>query len=167
MPASISIAHRAPAPSPERHGRATLLAPDFAERDVCRRTLADAGLGLAVAVETPASWLAALWELWGDGRQLVDAAARKLLLAEVLYRHTEGAPGEGGLRESAGTVDMLARAARGYLPYALAADAAGSFTASSSRQRPQYCSRGASATGGCPQASVLLPCAARPSFPCT
>ena len=140
MPASISIAHRAPAPSQEevariaaaveRHGRATLLAPDFAERDVCRRTLADAGLGLAVAVETPASWLAALWELWGDGRQLVDAAARKLLLAEVLCRHAERAPGEGGLRESAGTVDMLARAARGYLPYALAADTAGAFTAS-------------------------------------
>ena len=36
------------------HGRVTLLVPHAGMRDVCRRTLADAGLGLAVAVETPA-----------------------------------------------------------------------------------------------------------------
>ena len=42
-------------------GRATLLVPSFAERDVCRRALADARVGTGVDVTTPETWICLLY----------------------------------------------------------------------------------------------------------
>lgn len=136
MPLTISIAPRENRLAPDEvaalaeavaeTGRATLVVPRFAVRDRCRRDLADAGLGVAVEVTTADAWIAGLWELWGDGRQLVDTPARRLLIAEVLAEGEAAGAAEGAaaggarlLRETAGTVDMLARAARAYLPRAI------------------------------------------------
>ena len=55
-----------------RHGRAVLLAPTFAELDLCRHDAAEAGVSLGVDYKTPTSWLSSLWELMGDGRSFVD-----------------------------------------------------------------------------------------------
>lgn len=130
MPVAISIASHSVLPGPRevawageavrRCGRATVLVASFAERDAYRRALADAGMGIAVEVETPSSWVGKLWELWGDGSRPADAATRHLLIAEALHAFAGGASAsDAALRETAGTVDMLARAARSYLPYAL------------------------------------------------
>ena len=106
MPLTISIAPRENRLAPDEvaaladavaeAGRATLVVPRFAVRDRCRRDLADAGLGVAVEVTTADAWIACLWELWGDGRQLVDAPARRLLIAEVLAEGEAAGRGRGG-----------------------------------------------------------------------
>lgn len=49
------------------HGRAVLLAPTFAELDLCRHDAAEAGISLGIDYKTPSSWLRSLWELLGDG----------------------------------------------------------------------------------------------------
>ena len=50
-----------------RHGRAVLLAPTFAELDLCRHDAAEVGVSLGIDYKTPSSWLRSLWELMGDG----------------------------------------------------------------------------------------------------
>ena len=50
-----------------RHGRAVLLAPTFAELDLCRHDAAEAGISLGIDYKTPASWLRSLWELLATG----------------------------------------------------------------------------------------------------
>lgn len=96
------------------HGRATLLVPSADERDACRRALADAGACMGIEVATPAAWAASLWELFGDGRAIVSGTDRQLLMAGVLAEADDGA--RGPLRDTPGTVRMLARMARDLLP---------------------------------------------------
>ncbi len=51
-----------------RHGRAVLLAPTFAELDLCRHDAAEAGVSLGIDYKTPTSWLRSLWEdFWATG----------------------------------------------------------------------------------------------------
>lgn len=97
-----------------RHGRAVLLAPSFAELDLCRHDAAVAGASLGVDCKTPASWLRSLWELMGDGRGFVDNMQRQMLFSDMIARRddTDLQP----LSRSQGTVRMLARMARDVLP---------------------------------------------------
>ena len=97
-----------------RHGRAVLLAPSFAELDLCRHDAAVAGASLGVDYKTPASWLRSLWELMGDGRSFVDNMQRQMLFSDMIVRRddTDLQP----LSRSQGTVRMLARMARDVLP---------------------------------------------------
>lgn len=97
------------------HGRTTLLAPSLRARDSFRRSLADAGAGVGIDVQTPANWLAGLWELFGDGRRLVTPLVRALLVSDVLAgcEPDEIAP----LRANPGTVRLLASIAADLLPY--------------------------------------------------
>ncbi len=97
-----------------RHGRAVLLAPSFAELDLCRHDAAVAGASLGVDYKTPASWLRSLWELMGDGRGFVDNMQRQMLFSDMIARRddTDLQP----LSRSRGTVRMLARMARDVLP---------------------------------------------------
>lgn len=97
-----------------RHGRAVLLAPSFAELDLCRHDAAVAGASLGVDYKTPASWLRSLWELMGDGRSFVDNMQRQMLFSDMIARRddTDLQP----LSRSQGTVRMLARMARDVLP---------------------------------------------------
>ena len=66
------------------HGRATLLVPTFAERDLCRRALADAHVGTGVDVATPTTWIEGMWELFGDGRRIVAPLERRMLVAALM-----------------------------------------------------------------------------------
>ena len=95
-------------------GRVTLLVPSLEERDACRRGLADAGACLGIDATTPPSWVASLWELFGDGRAIVSNLGRQLLMASVLATADAGA--RGPLRDTPGTVRMLSRMARDLLP---------------------------------------------------
>ena len=97
-----------------RYGRAVLLAPSFAELDLCRHDAAVAGASLGVDYKTPASWLRSLWELMGDGRGFVDNMQRQMLFSDMIARRddTDLQP----LSRSQGTVRMLARMARDVLP---------------------------------------------------
>ena len=97
-----------------RHGRAVLLAPSFAELDLCRHDAAVAGASLGVDYKTPASWLRSLWELMGDGRSFVDNMQRQMLFSDMVARR--GDAGLQPLSRSQGTVRMLARMARDVLP---------------------------------------------------
>ena len=97
-----------------RHGRAVLLAPSFAELDVCRHDAAVAGASLGVDYKTPASWLRSLWELMGDGRSFVDNMQRQMLFSDMVARRDDA--DLQPLSRSQGTVRMLARMARDVLP---------------------------------------------------
>lgn len=97
-----------------RHGRAVLLAPTFAELDLCRHDAAEAGISLGIDYKTPASWLRSLWELLGDGRGFVDNLQRQMLFSDMIARRDDAALQP--LSRSQGTVRMLARMARDVLP---------------------------------------------------
>lgn len=97
-----------------RHGRAVLLAPSFAELDLCRHDAAVAGVSLGVDYKTPASRLRSLWELMGDGRSFVDNMQRQMLFSDMIARRDDA--DLQPLSRSQGTVRMLARMARDVLP---------------------------------------------------
>lgn len=97
-----------------RHGRAVLLAPTFAELDLCRHDAAVAGASLGVDYKTPSSWLRSLWELMGDGRSFVDNLQRQMLFSDMVARRDDA--DLHPLSRSQGTVRMLARMARDVLP---------------------------------------------------
>lgn len=97
-----------------RHGRAVLLAPTFAELDLCRHDAAEAGVSLGIDYKTPASWLRSLWELLGDGRGFVDNLQRHMLFSDRVTRLDDA--DLQPLSRSKGTVRMLARMARDVLP---------------------------------------------------
>lgn len=97
-----------------RHRRAVLLAPSFAELDLCRHDAAVAGASLGIDYKTPASWLRSLWELMGDGRSFVDNMQRQMLFSDMIARRDDA--DLQPLSRSQGTVRMLARMARDVLP---------------------------------------------------
>lgn len=97
-----------------RHGRAVLLAPTFAELDLCRHDAAEAGVSLGIDYKTPSSWLRSLWELMGDGRNFVDNLQRQMLFSDMIDCRDDAALQP--LSRSQGTVRMLARMARDVLP---------------------------------------------------
>ena len=96
------------------HGRAVLLAPTFAELDLCRHDAAEAGISLGIDYKTPASWLRSLWELLGDGRGFVDNLQRQMLFSDMVTRLDDA--DLQPLSRSQGTVRMLARMAHDVLP---------------------------------------------------
>lgn len=97
-----------------RHGRAVLLAPSFAELDLCRHDAAEAGVSMGIDYKTPTSWLRSLWELMGDGRSFVDNLQRQMLFSDMVTRLDDA--DLQPLSRSQGTVRMLARMARDVLP---------------------------------------------------
>lgn len=97
-----------------RHGRAVLLAPTFAELDLCRHDVAEAGVSLGIDYKTSTSWLRSLWELLGDGRGFVDNLQRQMLFSDMVTRLDDA--DLQPLSRSQGTVRMLARMARDVLP---------------------------------------------------
>ncbi len=96
------------------HGRAVLLAPTFAELDLCRHDAAEAGVSLGIDYKTPTSWLRSIWELLGDGRGFVDNLQRQMLFSDMVTRLDDA--DLQPLSRSQGTVRMLARMARDVLP---------------------------------------------------
>lgn len=97
-----------------RHGRAVLLAPTFAELDLCRHDAAEAGVSLGIDYKTSTSLLRSLWELLGDGRGFVDNLQRQMLFSDMVTRLDDA--DLQPLSRSQGTVRMLARMARDVLP---------------------------------------------------
>ena len=91
-----------------------LLAPTFAELDLCRHDAAEAGISLGIDYKTPTSWLCSLWELLGDGRGFVDNLQRQMLFSDMIDRRDDAALQP--LSRSQGTVRMLSRMARDVLP---------------------------------------------------
>lgn len=91
-----------------------LLAPTFAELDLCRHDAAEAGVSLGIDYKTPTSWLRSLWELLGDGRGFVDNLQCQMLFSDTVTRLDDA--DLQPLSRSQGTVRMLARMARDVLP---------------------------------------------------
>ena len=100
-----------------------------------RRALADGGGALGVRAATFSSWIADRWELFGDGRRLVSAAERTLLVRRAIGEAAEGGAASDGaladagayaagrgispaaLEATPGTVDLVAGLAREALPW--------------------------------------------------
>ena len=82
----------------------TIEKANAAARAAARNTAADAAgaASLGCRRTTAAALAAELWELWGDGRGLVEGAQRSLIVADLME-------GQDVLVASTGTVDLLAR----------------------------------------------------------
>lgn len=98
------------------HGRAVLLVSGEGQRRLLRPQLARTGVGLGVAVLTSAEWLDEAWGVFGNGRAVVRAEERQLLMAQELFAvdAAELAP----LAPNAGTARLLGTMARDLAPYA-------------------------------------------------
>lgn len=100
------------------------LLPDYGRVVERRKKLAEEAspLRLGCAVSTLDAWVEDAWALWGDGRLLVSAVQRKILMAGVLEGSLGGfregssgeALGKGGpfFGASAGTLDLFCSAAK-------------------------------------------------------
>lgn len=117
------------------------LLPDYGRVVECRKKLAEAAspLRLGCTVSTLDAWVEDAWALWGDGRLLVSAVQRKILMAAVL----SDSPDEGSplFSVSAGTLDLFCSTAKTAAAFdagafaaapADAAPAAGAFAAEAS-----------------------------------
>lgn len=96
-------------------GRCILLASSYSQVVRAKKQVAASGEGFGVAVETPSSWIADLWEMLGDGRQLVSPVDRSLIACKALLQ-------QDVLRFTPGMVRTVADTARYALPFALQAD---------------------------------------------
>ena len=99
----------------DAHGRAVVLVPSLQQALEVQRSLADAGISLGLTVGTPASWAGERWEVWGDGRRVVDSVSRGLLAARALSR--AAGSGELPLEDTPGTAALLAELSRVGLPW--------------------------------------------------
>lgn len=73
------------------------------------KRLADAGRGFGAAADTPQAFLAAQWELWGDGRPLITAVQRTGMLRALLADQSAIPSSEGAVR----VLSRFIRAAQG------------------------------------------------------
>ena len=97
-------------------GSAVLLVPSFEHGARMQRAISAAGgPAVGVAVTTPSAWAYELWQLWGDGRGLVDAVTRRLLVRQAVDRVPGGL--RAGVWGNPGTVDVLGRMASRALPW--------------------------------------------------
>ena len=103
-------------------GCAVVLVPSFAQALDVQRALAARGLSLGVTVSTPNAWASERWEVWGDGRHVVDGASRDLLAARVLRRACWSP--EFPLVDTVGTASLLADLSRVGLPWLMSGAAA-------------------------------------------
>lgn len=86
-----------------RMGRTTLVYPNMARALAARRDQARQGAAsLGAACTTPLALVADLWGVWGDGRALVSAQQRVLMVRSLLEGRQAFAP-------TAGTARLLAR----------------------------------------------------------
>lgn len=101
-------------------GGATLIVPSFSQAlDAQRALCAEGGLSLGLEVTTAEAWAQERWEVWGDGRHLVDDVSRWVLASRVLAR-AAGRPGSA-LENVPGAAALLADLAREGLPWLVCA----------------------------------------------
>ena len=86
-------------------GGVCVLVPTFDEALRMQKDLAYHGLALGVSVGTIGSWTRDLWDVWGDGRRVVDGSVRALLVSELV----RGETAEDGMLPDAtpGTIQFL------------------------------------------------------------
>lgn len=80
--------------------RPALIVPSQYHQIATCKSLSEMGMGFGVDITTPFSWLEGLWELFGDGRRLIDGFGRTLEILKVLES-------EARLDCSAGIVNLL------------------------------------------------------------
>ena len=96
-------------------GGAVVMVPGFAEVLEVQKDLADEGIGLGAEVCTPDSWMRDRWDVWGDGRRVVNGPVRTLLVAECLRERAKDSEFE--LSQTPGTVRLLGSLAQRALPW--------------------------------------------------
>lgn len=97
-----------------------VLVPTLSAASRVRHALMDADLSMGVRVETPSSWIADRWELFGDGRLLVPPSKRTLLIYRAILEtlnEAEGGADQIGFGATPGTIELIARLAREALPF--------------------------------------------------
>ncbi|MBQ9057734.1 MAG: hypothetical protein IJ125_00960 [Atopobiaceae bacterium] len=99
----------------EQQGRCVVVVPRHKlARQLLRELAQHKNCSVGVQVETPLSYARSLWELWGDGRRLISADVRIVLMSRCL-----AASQEQGLSVATdkGTARFLARLAQHHLPW--------------------------------------------------
>ena len=79
----------------------TIIFASREQADAAVLRMAEDGGALGIDVQTPSSFIAAQWELWGDGRRLVAPVQRAALIADLVTA-------EGGLVDTPGTAAAIA-----------------------------------------------------------
>lgn len=100
-------------------GRAIVLVPSFSQALDAQRVLAEKHLSLGVTVTTPDAWAKERWEVWGDGRRVVDDVTRSILCSQILER--EGVSAQSVLSDTPGSEALLAQLTRKALPWLVGA----------------------------------------------
>lgn len=96
------------------HGSALVLVPTFAEVLQTQKAFAAMGLSLGIEVTTPNVWVRDAWDLWGDGRRVIDGPARALLMSELLQGEQQGSK---RIEQTPGTIRLLCALAQRGLPW--------------------------------------------------
>ena len=96
-------------------GGLLVLVPTFAEVLRVQKRLANEGVGLGVEVTTPNSWVRDRWDVWGDGRRVVDGSSRVLVMTEALRKAQQNS--SVPLAQTSGTVKLLCSLAQRALPW--------------------------------------------------
>ena len=94
-------------------GSTTVLVPTVEDSTAYKEAMARRGRSFGVRIEAFDVWLADMWELWGDGRRMVDSPTRTTACAALLNSSDT-------LPASPGTIGLMAKLAAGYLPHILA-----------------------------------------------
>lgn len=98
------------------HGRCVFLARDFANIAEVKQALAHTGCGFGVQVETFASWVTDLWQLYGTGQSFVTPLQRSMMVRWVLQQHMQ-AGGAQVFAASDGMVGLIAHLLRDNAPF--------------------------------------------------
>lgn len=95
-----------------------VLVPTLRAQDYVRRAFDVAGESFDVAFETPQSWIADSWELFGDGRTVLNSSERLLFMRQACLKHKAQ---DSLLSLTNGTVSLLSSLAYKALPQLLEA----------------------------------------------
>lgn len=98
------------------HGRCVFLARDFENIAEVKQALAHTGCGFGVQVETFASWVTDLWQLYGTEQSFVTPLQRSMMVRWVLQQHMQ-AGGAQVFAASDGMVSLIAHLLRDNAPF--------------------------------------------------
>ena len=99
-----------------KQGRCVFLAPDFSRMMAAKRALANAGCGFGVQVETLASWIEDLWQLYGTGKPFVSALQRSMMVRLVLQQRLDAECAQA-FSQADGIVELISRLLREDAPF--------------------------------------------------
>lgn len=113
----------AAAQAARQHGRCVLLVQDFQSAMTVKQALAALNCGFGVQVETFASWVEDLWQLYGTGIPFVSALQRSMVVRHVLQQRLDDESPQT-FSATEGMVRLISRLLRECAPFFACGDGA-------------------------------------------